>query len=124
MDDVSMNKLLGLALVAALAGSVSGGPFRRSNTVAVCSGGACAPAPAAAGKQSVGTGTAQGAAVIIASLGRLRHLGGNRGAEGIGLGSTPDQAIRNCCFYGRLTPADIGTARMANGQYVAVIRYR
>ena len=124
MDDVSMNRLLGLALILALAGSVSGGPFRRGNTVAVCSGGACAPATAPATTQTVGTGTAQGAAIIIASMGRLRHLGGNRGAEGIGLGSTPDQAIKNCCFYGRLAPADIGTARMANGQYVAVIRYR
>lgn len=104
-----MKKFLVLAAAFLAAGSADAG-WRRGRSVAV-------PEVASAS-------TAQGAALVIASSGRFRHVGGNRGAEGIGLGSTAAEAIRNCCFYGRLQAVEIGTAQMRSGQFVAVVRYR
>ena len=106
-----MKKFLVLAAACLVAGQADAG-WRRGRSVAV------ATVPAGS------TATAQGAAVVIASSGRFRHVGGNRGAEGIGLGSTAAEAIRNCCFYGRLQAVEIGTAQMRSGQFVAVVRYR
>ena len=56
--------------------------------------------------------TAQDDAEEMARTGRFRHRGchGNR-AEGIGFGSTPDQAKRACCFWGKRTPVEIGIAQ-------------
>ncbi|MEY3205055.1 MAG: hypothetical protein RLZZ21_1386 [Planctomycetota bacterium] len=46
------------------------------------------------------TSTAQGVAEACARSGQLRHMGGNVGMmEGIGMGSTPAAAIRNCCYF-------------------------
>lgn len=42
--------------------------------------------------------TAQGVAELCARHRVLKHWGGNRGLEGVGSGSTPDQALRNCCY--------------------------
>lgn len=68
--------------------------------------------------------TAQNAALIIAREGRLRHLGGHGGFEGIGFStSSPDAAISNCCFWGKRQPLEIATARGINGWF-AVVRYR
>ena len=68
--------------------------------------------------------TAQNAALIIAREGRLRHLGGHGGFEGIGFStSSPDAAISNCCFWGKRQPLEIATARGVNGWF-AVVRYR
>ena len=111
-----MKKFLVLAAAFLAAGSADAG-WRRGRSVAVAEV-SCATCPAAS------TSTAQGAAVVIASSGRFRHVGGNRGAEGIGLGATAAEAIRNCCFYGRLQAVEIGTAQMRSGQFVAVVRYR
>lgn len=43
--------------------------------------------------------------------------------EGIGQGSTPQEAISKCCHQGR-TPTDIGTAQGVSGRWYAVIHYR
>lgn len=68
--------------------------------------------------------TAQGAAEIQASKGRMSHVGGNRGPEGVGFSTRSAQdAINNCCYWGRRTPVDIGVARGRNGWY-ACVRYR
>ena len=107
-----MKKFLVLAAAFLVAGQADAGWRRGRSSVAV------ATVPAGS------TATAQGAALVIASSGRFRHPGGNRGAEGIGLGSTAAEAIRNCCFYGRLQAVEIGTAQMRSGQFVAVVRYR
>jgi hypothetical protein len=73
----------------------------------------------------VATGTAQGVANLMARTGRLAHMGGNPHAlEGIGMGSTPDQALRRCCYYGRMRIADQGVAQGANGRWYACIRGR
>lgn len=67
--------------------------------------------------------TAQGVALLQASNGRCAHYGGNRGYEGVGFSSvSADQAIRNCCYYGKLIPKEIGVARGARGWY-ACVRY-
>ena len=107
-----MKKFLVLAAAFLVAGQADAGWRRGRSSVAV------ATVPVG------NTATAQGAAMVIASSGRFRHVGGNRSAEGIGLGSTAAEAIRNCCFYGRLQAVEIGTAQMRSGQFVAVVRYR
>ena len=79
------------------------------------------PAPAAAA-----AGSAQWKAEQSARMGSVQHLGGGFGGgsfEGNGFGATPDQAVRNSCFWGQRTPIEIGVARGANGYY-ATIFYR
>ncbi len=68
--------------------------------------------------------TAQGVAGIQASRGYLGHCGGSRGSEGVGYSSySSDDAIKNCCYWGKKTPIDIGVARGLKGWY-ACVRYR
>lgn len=70
------------------------------------------------------TNTAQGVAEACARMGRLQHMGGNNGYEGLGMGSTPDSAYRNCCFANSgMSDADVGYAQMSNGQWVCCRRY-
>jgi hypothetical protein len=68
--------------------------------------------------------SAQQDAEIMARSGVLRHCntsGGRR--EGIGFSSSsPDAALRNCCFYGRYRIVEKGVARGPRGWF-AVIRY-
>lgn len=123
-----------LALLGATASLAEAGPFSRRGRSCSASGSCAtttvtttqaqpakpAPQPAAQGN----TSTAQGVAILISSTGRFRHWGGNHGPEGIGLGATPEQALRNCCYFGRYQIADVGYAQMANGSWVAVARYR
>jgi hypothetical protein len=61
----------------------------------------------------------------MARTGVLRHCGRAGGRrEGIGMGSTPDQALRNCCFYGRYRIVERGVAYSPTRRtYFAVIRY-
>ena len=70
-------------------------------------------------------GSAQGVANHLASVGRgVFHMGGNPYAfEGVGMGGSPDAAIRNCCYYGRRQIADQGVAQGANGMWYACCRY-
>ena len=73
--------------------------------------------------------TAQDHAVVIARRGALVHSSCNQ-YEGIGCGSTPEQARQNCCYYrdalaGRRVIVDEGVAYSpARRQWFAVIRYR
>ena len=69
-------------------------------------------------------GTAQGVANHLASLGRgVFHMGGNPYAyEGVGMGSSPDQALRNCCNNGGVV-ADYGVCQASNGMWYACKRY-
>jgi hypothetical protein len=67
--------------------------------------------------------TAQGVALIQAAKNRVHHCGGYHGYEGVGSGSTPDQAIGNCCFWGKLSPREIGVAQGSNGKFFACVRY-
>jgi hypothetical protein len=107
--------MLGLGVLAMTADA---GPFRRKT--AVVSG----VAPVAA-KPNASTTNAQGAALLIVQTGRFRHNGHPFGLfEGIGMASTQQGAIQNCCFWGKRNAVDIGTAQMSNGMWVAVVRYR
>lgn len=68
--------------------------------------------------------TAQDHAVVLARRGALVHSSCGQW-EGIGCGSTPDQARRNCCFFGKRPIVDEGVAySQATGRWYAVIRYR
>jgi len=68
--------------------------------------------------------TAQDHALVLARRGTLVHSHCNQ-YEGIGTGSTPDQAKRNCCFYGRRVIVEEGVAYSPSARkWFAVIRYR
>lgn len=68
--------------------------------------------------------TAQGVAELCARHRVLKHWGGNRGLEGVGMGSTPEQALNNCCYSrsGRQV-VDQGVA-FGGGRWWACKRYR
>lgn len=77
----------------------------------------CASAAPAAGI------SAQQSAEMQASNGRCAHMGGSFRYEGVGFSSaSAEAAIRNCCYYGKRTPVEIGVARGAKGWY-ACVRY-
>ena len=69
-------------------------------------------------------GNAQGAANYMASIMRMGHHGNPTGGyEGVGVGSSPQTAISNCCFYGKRPLRDSGVAQGANGMWYACCRY-
>jgi hypothetical protein len=71
------------------------------------------------------TGSAQGVAEIQASRGYVGHFGGNSGYEGCGSGSTPEQALNNCCYSNSgMAVVDQGVACGRNGRWYASKRYR
>ena len=120
------NFCFALIAAATVAGLADAGPFRRRATTVTCVGTNC-PAPAQKTTTQVkgDTSTATNAALLIVQTGRFRHWGHPAGLyEGIGMAGTQQGAIQNCCFWGRRTPVDIGTAQMSNGMWVAVVRYR
>jgi len=68
--------------------------------------------------------SAQDHAVVIARRGSLVHSRCGQ-YEGIGCGSTPEAARRNCCFFGTRVIVEEGVAYSpARRQWFAVIRYR
>ena len=68
--------------------------------------------------------TAQDHALLLARRGAFYHSSCGQ-TEGIGYGSTPEEARRNCCFFGRRQIVDEGVAwSPARGRWIAVIRYR
>ena len=68
--------------------------------------------------------SAQDHAVVIARRGALVHSSCGQ-YEGIGCGSTPEAARRNCCFFGKRVIVEEGVAYSpARRQWFAVIRYR
>ena len=83
---------------------------------------ACVPAFADRYVTRVRT-SAQEDAVFMARSGRFAHRGTAGCREGIGFGSTPEQALRNCCYWGRYAVREKAVARGANGRYYAVVRY-
>lgn len=83
----------------------------------VCVGGRC-PRIAAV--------SAQIHANRLAESGRLQHASNyGGGAEGLGFStSSPEAAVRNCCFWGRRTPREIATAWCPQRRgWIAVVRY-
>ena len=62
----------------------------------------------------------------MARTGVLRHCGRNGGRrEGIGMGATPEAALRNCCFYGKYQIVEKAVAwSPVRRMWFAVIRYR
>lgn len=77
-----------------------------------------------AAAQTVIVVPAQVEAEEMARTGFFGHRGRHgRCREGIGFSTrSADDAIRRCCFYGQLTPREIGVAQGRRGFY-AVIRY-
>jgi hypothetical protein len=68
--------------------------------------------------------TAQDHATIIARRGALVHSECSQ-YEGIGTGSTPEAARRNCCFFGKRQIVEEGVAYSPiTRRWYAVIRYR
>jgi hypothetical protein len=71
------------------------------------------------------TGSAQGVAEMMANRGVMQHFGGNSGYEGVGMGSTPEQALGNCCYSNSgMRVVDQGVACGRNGRWYACKRYR
>ena len=67
--------------------------------------------------------TAADDAADMARTGIFGHRGTAGCREGIGYGATPEEALRNCCYYGRYAIREKAVSRGANGRYYAVIRY-
>lgn len=71
------------------------------------------------------TSSAQGVAEMMASRGVMQHFGGNSGYEGVGTGSSPEQALGNCCYSNSgMAVVDQGVACGRNGRWYACKRYR
>lgn len=70
-------------------------------------------------------GLAQWKAERQAAEGRCRHVGGGFGGgryEGVGFStSSPDAAIRACCYWGKRQVLEIGVARGRSGWFATVI---
>lgn len=67
--------------------------------------------------------TAQGVAEMMAHSRSCRHFGGNRGYEGVGMGSTPEAALNNCCYSrSGMRVVDQGVA-FGGGRWWACKRY-
>jgi hypothetical protein len=67
--------------------------------------------------------TAQDAANHMARISRIGHFGGNRGYEGVGMGSTAYAAEMACCYRQRMQPREVGLAQNASGVWFACCRY-
>jgi hypothetical protein len=71
------------------------------------------------------TATAQGVAELQASNCRMGHYGGNSGYEGVGMGSSPEDALGRCCYSNSgMRVIDQGVARGRDGRWYACKRYR
>lgn len=67
--------------------------------------------------------TAQDAANHMARICRIGHFGGNRGYEGVGMGSTAYAAEMNCCYRQQMQPREVGLAQGQNGMWFCCCRY-
>lgn len=95
-----------------------------SLVLAAASAVAVADTAVVVGRGSVVVSTAQDHAVFLARRGAFFHSKCNQ-YEGIGEGATPEQARRNCCFFGKRTIVDEGVAwSPLRRRWVAVIRYQ
>ena len=70
--------------------------------------------------------SAQADAQQMAATGIMRHSGRSGGLrEGIGMGATPEAAMRACCFYNQYPVAERAVAwSPVRRMWFAVIRYR
>jgi hypothetical protein len=107
--------------LAVLSGGLLAGPFGYFGRRAGGSNSNQTQARPASG----GFPTAAAAAAYMASIGRMGHYGNSSGFpfEGVGVASTPDGAVRNCCYYGRRPLADSAVFQGANGMWYACNRY-
>jgi len=117
------------AVVAmAICETAQAGPFRsRSRSTSTsCTTDACGVTTTSSSTtRSVtrgSTATAQGVAEIQAAAGVMSHHGGNTAYEGVGVGSTPEAALRACCNNGRPI-VDQGVALGRDGRWYACKRY-
>lgn len=102
--------------------SHTGGMTMRSIVVAIA---LLAASPAAAQQASTYV-SAQAHAEHLAATGTFAHCSRRGGGyEGIGMSSSsPEAAMRNCCFWGKRKVREIGTAWSAvRRMWVAVVRY-
>ncbi len=78
--------------------------------------------PVRSGLQAAASSIAQAKADRLAASGRLSHAGALAGRyEGVGFSSvSADDAIRNCCYWGRRRATSIGVARGASGWFAVV----
>lgn len=124
-----MVRILMCLLVVLAASTVEAAPrWRRNNTYSA------PPAPVSQDRVYAytmqsdavgGNGSAQGVAEMMASRGVVQHFGGNSGYEGVGMGSTPEQALNNCCYSNSgMRVVDQGVACGRNGRWYACKRYR
>ena len=69
--------------------------------------------------------SAQAHADHLAATGSFGHCSRRGGGyEGLGVGSTPDLACRNACYWGKRKVREIGTAwSAARRMWIAVVRY-
>jgi hypothetical protein len=74
--------------------------------------------------EAAGGLSAQASANASAASGRMAHRGGSFRYEGVGFSTRSAQdAIHNCCFWGKRTPVEIAVSRGRNGWF-ACVRYR
>lgn len=69
--------------------------------------------------------SAQAHAEHLAATGAFAHCSRRGGGyEGLGIGSTPDLACRNACYWGQRRVREIGTAwSPLRRMWIAVVRY-
>ena len=73
---------------------------------------------------STSNASAQGVAELCARHRVCKHWGGNRGYEGVGMGMTPEQALRNCCYsHSGMAVVDQGVAQGPDGRWYACKRF-
>lgn len=74
---------------------------------------------------SYATSSAQGVAELQAQNCAMNHHGGNSGYEGVGMGSTPEEALGRCCYSNSgMAVVDQGVAQGRDGRWYACKRYR
>jgi hypothetical protein len=130
---VKMKKFVIAAVAVALVASeIMAGPFGRFRRGGYSTGSTTTNNAVATNNVATGTVSysndelysAQGVANRMARILRMGHLGNPTGGyEGVGMASTPQGAIQNCCFYGRRPLRDSGVAQGANGMWYACCRY-
>lgn len=117
--------MIAASMVVVGVGVAEAGPLRGRSVTRTqsCTTGQCGSVVESTAARTVTRGrSAQGNAEMMASSDSLRHMGGHDGGhEGIGFSSTsPDDAVRRSCYWGRLRVREIGVARGPRGWYAAV----
>ena len=115
---------IAMAVAVLVLGSATAeaGPFRRSvstTRASTCSGGSCSTASS---RTVTRGGGAQAHAEAMAASGSLVHAASHPGFEGVGVGGSPEAAIRACCNNGGAVLEE-GVARGRDGRWYACRRY-